>query len=35
MPSRKILLGTAAAALIAAPAFAEENYYHQNPAPAE
>jgi multidrug efflux pump subunit AcrA (membrane-fusion protein) len=35
MPFRKILLGTAAAAFIAAPALAEENYYHQNPTPEE
>lgn len=32
---RKVLLGTAAAAFIAAPALAEENYYHQNPTPEE
>lgn len=35
MSFRKILLGTAAAAFIAAPVAAEENYYHQNPTPEE
>jgi len=35
MSFRKLLLGTAAAAFIASPVLAEENYYHQNPTPEE